>query len=192
MRNSLKRIVVLFIVALGFSVVAQEDSIIVTGTVQDLSTGQPIEGAMLLFFCTNTYVTSPDNIGIYELDTAFTGADGTFSITMAPTSSAFLGIVTRKPGYEDGFKFQGVSTTNDLGIIELVKKEIEGILIRQNIPLLKNRPNTMRICSLDGKLLYDGPVASIKNTALNRSGVAMVTLMRNNAIIDRKQIFLTR
>jgi hypothetical protein len=192
MRKYSRMMIGIFIVTLGFLASAQ-NSITVSGTVIDNATVLPVEGAMVLLFGTNSYPTSSIDLSTVKLDTAITGADGTFSRTMTVESSAsFLGCGIKKEGFEYMFRCVGISTTIELGITEIFRSEIEGILTRPGVSFVKNQPDAVQICSLDGKQHYNGPIALLKNTVLNRSGVAMVTFKRNNTIIDKRRLFFTR
>jgi hypothetical protein len=82
-------------------------TITVTGTVVDSATGAPVPGALVLLLDTTASVLSIDletlmnSLGNWKLDSAFSGADGSFSGSMSVSSGNMLLVYgVLKQGYQ--------------------------------------------------------------------------------------------
>lgn len=164
------------------------DTLTVTGTVLDSITNAPVSGALVIMS------------GLGALDTAagnrvLTNVDGTFSkqiiITKLNTSS-IVGYVVSQPDYTT--KIGNKTATGkqlDLGTI-LLSPNNPAVLPRNYLHASGIRPDEMSVYSLSGKLLYDGPVVSIKKTTACKSAFVTVIFKRKNIILDCRQVLLTR
>lgn len=164
------------------------DTIAVSGKVVDSLTSSPIQGALVVMS------------GLGALDTfsgnrVLTNADGTFSkqvIITKLTNLPMVGYVVTQLDYAAKVG-QGQATGKqlDFGTIKL-SPNTQAVLPRSGVFFTGIQPDAMRILSLDGKTLYDGPVMIFNKAVPNRNGIVMVTFKRKNRIIENTQVFLTR
>lgn len=164
------------------------DTLTVSGKVVDSLTGSPVEGALVVMSGLGAIDTSSAN-------RVLTNADGTFSKQIYITklnNMSMVGYIVSQLNYAAKIG-QGQATGKDLdfGTIQLSPNN-QAVLPIPGISRRGNSPNGMRILSLDGKLLYDGPVANFNAAVPERSGVVMVALKRNNKIIGSEKVLLTR
>lgn len=164
------------------------DTLTVTGKVVDSISGTGIGGALVVMS------------GLGAVDTAsgnrvLTSADGTFSkqiIISELNNAAIVGYVVSQLNYNPKIgEKQAGGKQLDLGTI-LLSPNGQAVLPRPLTSIEKNRPDRMSVYALSGKLLYDGPVLSLEKISLVKSSLSMVLLKRGSAIVDRRQVLLTR
>ena len=151
-------------------VASQDDSLKISGLVQDKSTNNPVEGVQVILSVVSSIISLPD--------TVYTKNDGRFSHTIAGTTE---GIVSMKP-----FVYYTISKKNFTEVKDSLvptKKEIDlGTIkmkqltnIKHNFVLFNetsNQPHTITIYTLQGKKIFQGTKESF---SLNKTLYALPT-----------------
>lgn len=161
---------------------SNKDTITVTGTVVDSATGAGISGAFVV-----AAGAGFDTAG----NTVLTGANGSFSkvvvIIKTGNASIFSYFVT-KAGY---FPKYGTRTAAgksvDLGTIRLAGSA--GVITGPKISPVKRLANGMKVYSLNGKLIYAGPVKSLEKIMHGQSSAYIVERKQDDAVIDKRKVF---
>jgi hypothetical protein len=165
-----------------------KDTLTVMGRVLDFITNVPVPGALVIMS------------GIGALDTASgnratTNVDGIFSKQIIITKLngvSIVGYVVSQLNYATKIgEMQASGKQVDLGAI-LLSPISQVVLPRRFMHTVENRPDGMCVYSLNGRLLYNGPVMPFEKITLCKGAPVMVMFKSNGILIDRRQVFLSR
>jgi hypothetical protein len=165
---------------------APKDTIMVSGKVVDSATGLGISGALV-----GLSGGDLDTVG----KTAITTSDGTFSrqvIINKVGSLTIVGYIAYNAGYNPALgQKTATGKTVDLGTITL-SANTHVRWNRQPVRSLSINATGMSVYSLNGRLLYTGPIASPGRIARQSSGTVLVDLRNNGMSVGKKKIVPVR
>jgi hypothetical protein len=164
---------------------AAKDTLMVSGTVVDSTSGSPIGNCRIIFNGT----AGVDTVG----NTTTTDANGTFSKQVVIASSALpvLIYLVNKEGYlSGGGQKQYSGKQVDLGTVKIKKINAAVLPVRRLID--EGIGSTeMKIFTPSGRLLYSGEVKAFTPEKLHFHGLALFSLTRNgNNLAQRAKIVI--
>lgn len=130
------------------------DSLKISGTIQDNTTSKPIENAQVVLSVTSSIISLPD--------TVYTDASGKFSHTMAGTTEGVLQsdpkvvyVITKKDYSNIKDSLVPTSANVDLGIIKM-KSTVNIIHNLISYKEAKNQPYNITLYTLQGQKIFEG------------------------------------
>ena len=164
-----------------------KDTIMVSGTILDSSTGMGLDGAQVIMSGLGSFDTTGN--------TVLTGNDGKFSklvIAGNAVSDTQLIYLVSKDGYGPMVGQKHISgKTLDLGTI-LLKRTTQGIISVAEPVRLSQATVFTGVYTLKGQLVYGGPCASIEKKILRHSGVTIAVFKNQNGDARAKKVMATK
>ncbi len=174
-------------IKLSKATVLTRDTITVSGIVVDSSTGTGIVGAQLIMSGMSAFDTSGN--------TALTGSGGAFSKQVIVENAAAgneLVYMASYDGYQPMAGQQQISgKTLDLGTISL-KKINQGVIFPLRGFQQASGVNSIRVYSLQGRLLYTGAVCPIDAKNGSGNGIAVAVFKNQGHFAGTKKVMAIR
>jgi hypothetical protein len=175
-----------------FSVSAAQKTVSVSGIVVDSASNQPISQATVGLFDT-TMITIPnmsDTTSIVQMvtnmmnsgqiDTTTSASDGKISYSMKIASNSLVLLCgVFKQGYTFGYSISFLlptANTVKLDTIKLSKIPDAALLPGKGMVPLQMKPTDIKVFSLDGRMLYSGPIGIFDKGMRGHHGVVLATL----------------